>query len=172
VTLIAAAARAPIKDVTIDLDAAPQRANIVRDGREVVTPIANPERAKSVLENFIPIARLSEPRSVSQSIAPGTIVSRGTAIDVEFLAREQVKIGIFEGVHVDLRDVLVTAPRVDDLLKDPEITAALAKPDLTDNEKQNLRTKLTAANVAVDDATPDKSLGAAITGLRAAQAFR
>ena len=169
---LAAAARVPISDVVVDLNATTSRANIVRDGKEVATPVANPERAATALENFIPVARLAEPRSVRQSIAPGTLVSRGTSVDLDFLQPDQVTLGIFEGVHTDLRARTVTSLAA--LLQDPEVSGTLAKPDadLTDADKQNLRAKLQTVNVAVDDTTPDRSLGAAIAGLRTAQAFR
>lgn len=166
----ASTVRLPPTDVTVDLDAAPQRANIVRDGKEIVPPVANPTRSADLLQQFVPMARILEPRSVRQSIAPGTLVSRGTAVDVDFLAPDKVKVGIFDGVHLDLRNALV--PSLANLLNDPEVAAALAKPDLTDAEKLNLRTKLATVSVTVDDNVPEKSLGAAITGLRAAQAFR
>jgi hypothetical protein len=170
---IATAATAAIsRDVIIDIAEAPTHATIVRHGQEVATPIANPARAASILENFIPIIRQEEPRSVRQSIAPGTIVTRGTAIDIDLLVPEQVTLGIFEGVHTDLRATNVTALAT--LLQDPEVTTAIAKPTsaLTPTERQNLSAKLQAANVTVDDTVPDRSLGAAITGLKAAQAFR
>jgi len=171
-TVAATAARIPISDVVVDLGASASRANILRDGKEVATPVVNIERAASVLENFIPIARINEPRSVRQSIAAGTIVTRGTVVDVDFLAPEQVTLGIFEGVHADLRARSVTSLAA--LLADPEVSTALAKPDdtLTAADRQNLTVKLQAANVGVDDTTSDRSLGAALVGLRTAQAFR
>ena len=143
----------------------------MRGGIDVDTPIANPGRAASILENFAPIIRQAEPRSVRQSIAPGTIVTRGTAIDVELLAPDLVTLGIFEGVHTDLRATNVTALAT--LLQDPEVSTAIAKPTtaLTATERQNLSAKLAAANVTVDDTVADRSLTAAIAGLRTAKAF-
>jgi hypothetical protein len=170
--LASSAARAAITDVSIDVAAAPSRAKIVRGGKELETPTLNPSRASVILENFIPVLRIDEPRAVTQSIAPGTLVTRGTTIDVSLLQPDRVTLGLFEGVHADLRAVSISA--IAPLLADPEVSTLIAKPtaDLTAAERQNLTAKLAAANVGVDDAQPDRSLGAAVSGLRSAQAFR
>jgi hypothetical protein len=165
----AAGRRVPL-DVVVDLNEKASRANIVRDGREVETPILNPERAATVFENFIPIHRLTEPRSVRQNIAAGTLVSRGTTVDVDFLPPENVVLGLFEGVHADFRTRLVTD--VVPLLQDPEVAGVLAKSELTEADRTNLTAKLGGAGVAVDNAVAERSLGAAIAGLRTAPAFR
>jgi hypothetical protein len=158
--------------VVVDIGSPATKATIVRGGKEVETPVANPERSAALLENFVPLARNTEPRSVRQTIAAGTLVTLGTAVDVEFLAPDHVTLGIFEGVHTDLRaqNVMALVP----LLQDTEVTTLIGKPsaDLTDADKQNLRTKLQTVNVAVDDTVPERSLGAAIVGLKTAQAFR
>jgi hypothetical protein len=166
-TLAAALAR----EVVVEVDKEPTHATIVRGGLEVETPVVNPTRAASILENFTPVIRQEEPRSVRQSIAAGTLVTHGTAIDIELLAPAQVTLGIFEGVHLDLRPVAVTA--LNPLLTDPEVLQIIAKPTtaLTPADRQNLTAKLATANVAVDDAVPDRSLTAAIAGLKTAKAF-
>jgi hypothetical protein len=132
----------------------------------------NLERASSLLEDFIPIGHTNDPRGVRQSIAEGTIVARGTAIDIDFLVPSQVKLGIFDGVHADLQNLTVNA--VTSLLQDPEVTPLLAKStsDLTAAERQNLTAKLATINVGVDDTVPSRSLAAAVVGLKTAQVFR
>ena len=171
---LAAATRTSLtrKDVVVDLEAAKSRATIVRGGQNVETPVIDPGRASAILDNFVPVGRMAEARSVRQTIAPGTLVSPGTAIDVEFLAPDQVTLGIFEGVHADLRDrnILAVAP----LLQDPEVTPLLSKAstDLTAAERTNLQAKLATINVGVDDTVPERSLGAALAGLKTARAFR
>lgn len=167
----AAAVRVPTERI-VDLEATKTRATIVRGGEAVVTPIINVSRAAAVLDRFIPVPRMEVARSVTQSIASGTLVMRGTAIDVDFLPPSQVVLGIFDGVHLDLRDRNIGA--VAALLADPEVAPALRKDasTLTPAERQNLTAKFAAANVGIDDASPDRSLGAALAGLRTAQAFR
>jgi hypothetical protein len=167
-----AAVRAAAAEIVVDLDAAPAKATIVRGTTSVETPSVNLERASSLLEDFIPIGHNNDPRGVRQSIAEGTIVARGTAIDVDFLAPSQVKLGIFEGVHADLQNLTVNA--VVPLLSDPEVTPLLAKAtsDLTAAERQNLTAKLATINVGVDDTVPSKSLAAAVAGLKTAEVFR
>jgi len=167
-----AGVRAVSTPILVDLNDRPSKAMIVRGGKEVATPVLNPGRASQVLENFVPIVRFNEPRSVRQSVSPGTLVARGTAIDLDFLAPELVTLGIFEGVHADLQARSVTA--IAPMLVDPEIVPLLDKSvtDMTAAERQNLTVKLQAANVSVDDAVPDRSLAAALAGLKTAQAFR
>jgi hypothetical protein len=165
------AAISAAREITIDVDKEPKFAKIIRGGKEIETPLPNRERADSILENFEPVIRQQEPRSVRQSIAPGTLVTQGTAIDIELLAPERVTLGIFEGVHLDLRPRAVT--ELNPLLTDPEVLAIIAKPSttLTAADRQNLSAKLATANVAVDDSVADRSLAAAIAGLKTAQAF-
>jgi hypothetical protein len=168
----AAAARATVSDVVVDLDAAPAKATIVRGTTAVETPSINLERASGLLENFIPVAHNNDPRGVRQSIAEGTIVARGTAVDVDFLTPNQVTLGIFEGVHADLQNLTVNG--VASLLQDPEVTPLLQKStnDLTAAERQNLTAKLATINVGVDDTVPSRSLAAAVVGLKTAEVFR
>jgi len=168
----AAATRAVVANTVIDIGEAPSKATIVRGGKEVETPTINESRASTILENFIPIARGFEPRGVSQSIVAGTLVTRGTAIDVELLAPNFVTLGLFDGVHADLRALTVDA--VAPLLQDPEVVPLLDKQasDLTAAEQQNLTAKLAQLNVTIDNTSPDKSIGAALAGLKSALAFR
>jgi len=169
---VAAALRNTAAEVVVDLDAAPAKATIVRGTTAVETPSVNLERASSLLENFIPIGHNNDPRGVRQSISEGTIVARGTAIDVDFLTPNQVTLGIFEGVHADLQALTVNA--VAPLLQDPEVTSLLKKStsDLTAAERQNLTAKLATINVGVDDTVPARSLAAAVVGLKTAEVFR
>jgi len=168
----AAATRAVAANTIIDIGEAPSRATIVRGGKEVDTPTINESRASTILENFIPISRFLEPRGVSQSIAAGTLVTRGTAVDIELLQPNLVTLGLFDGVHADLRALTVDA--VAPLLQDPEVAPLLAKQasDLTAAEQQNLTAKLAQLNVTVDNTQPDKSIGAALVGLKSALAFQ
>jgi hypothetical protein len=168
----AAAALRPEVTKVVDLEATKTKATIVRGTESVETPVINPVRATGILDSFIPIRRTEEARSVKQSIAAGTLVARGTAVDLEFLAPANVSLGLFEGVHADLRtrNVLAVAP----LLDDPEVVTLVKKDvgTLTVDERQNLSVKLAAQGVTVDETNPDRSLGAAVMGLKSAQAFR
>jgi hypothetical protein len=166
------AALRPEVTKVVDLEATRTKVDIVRGTETVVTPVINPGRAAGLLESFVPVRRVEESRSVKQSIAPGTLVARGTTVDLEFLAPALVSLGLFEGVHADLRarNVLAVAP----LLDDPEVVTLVKKDvaTLTTAERQNLSAKLAAQNIGVDDANPERSLGAAVMGLKSAQAFR
>ena len=136
------------------------------------TPVINLTRATGLLDAFVPVRRTEEARAVKQTIVAGTLVARGTTIDLEFLAPTHVVLGIFDGVHADLRASSVLS--VASLLDDPEVSAALKKntSELTATERQNVGAKFAAANVAIDDAVPEKSMGAAFMALKSAQAFR
>lgn len=171
-SLSAAAALRPEVTKVVDLEATRTKVDIVRGTESVVTPVINPGRATGILESFVPIRRTEEARSVKQSIAPGTLVARGTTVDLEFLAPALVSLGLFEGVHADLRtrNVLAVAP----LLDDPEVTTLMKKDvgALTVDERQNLSAKLAAQSITLDESVPERSLGAAVMGLKSAQAFR
>lgn len=168
---LAAALRTDTPKV-VDLEATTVTAKIVRGTEAVETPAINIARASGILDNFIPIPRIGVPRGVKQSIAAGTLVARGTSVDLEFLAPNLVQLGLFDGVHADLR--ALTVPAVATLLDDPEVASALKKDatTLTAAEKQNVSVKLAAQGVTVDDTVADKSFGAALVGLKSAMAFR
>lgn len=168
---LAAAARIPTEKV-VDLDATRVKATIVRGTESVETPVVNLTRATGLLDAFVPVRRTEEARAVKQTISAGTLVARGTSVDLEFLAPTHVVLGLFDGVHMDLRasSVLTVAP----LLDDPEVVAALRKDSvtLTTSERQNVTAKFAAANVTIDESVPERSLGAAFAALKSAQAFR
>lgn len=170
-TAVSNALRPEITKV-VDLEATKTKVDIVRGTETVETPVINPVRASGILDSFIPVSRTDEARSVKQSIAAGTLVARGTVLDLEFLAPANVSLGLFEGVHADLRavNVLAVAP----LLDDPEVAPLLKKDvsTLTATERTNLTAKLAAQSIGVDETNPERSLGAAVMGLKSAQAFR
>lgn len=168
---ILAASRVPTEKV-VDLEATKTTATIVRGTEAVETPVINMTRATGLLDAFVPIRRTEAPRAVKQTIAAGTLVARGTSVDLEFLAPANVVLGLFDGVHADLRAASVVS--VAPLLNDPEIVTALKKDTstLTAAERQNVGAKLAAANVTIDESVPERSLGAAFAALKSAQAFR
>ena len=170
-SVLATAVRIPTEKV-VDLEATRTKATIVRGTETVETPVINLTRATGLLDAFVPVRRTEEARAVKQTIVAGTLVARGTTIDLEFLAPTHVVLGIFDGVHADLRASSVLS--VASLLDDPEVSAALKKntSELTATERQNVGAKFAAANVAIDDAVPEKSMGAAFMALKSAQAFR
>lgn len=168
---LSASARIATEKV-VDLEATRTKATIVRGTEAVETPVINLTRASGLLDAFVPVRRTEEARAVKQTIVAGTLVARGTTIDLEFLAPALVVLGIFDGVHADLRASSVLS--VASLLDDPEVSAALKKgsSELTATERQNVGAKFAAAHVTIDDAVPEKSMGAAFAALKSAQAFR
>ena len=73
-------------------------ADITRAGVKLPDIAVNPEIVGSFLDDLHPIAT----HIVSQSIAAGTSVARGTAIDIVLAPGLNLPIGVIEGVHPGL----------------------------------------------------------------------
>jgi hypothetical protein len=161
--------------VTIDVGAATIVPTIVREGREVVAPIFNLNRIDDFLQHSITIPRPLIPVAVSQSIPAGTMVAKGTPVDIVFVPMSNIIFGLLDVTHDDLKNLSVTDPNVQQkVLSDTQVTAILSKDvaDVTPQEKQVISDKLRTINVTVDDATPGKTFNLAFASLKSALAFQ
>jgi hypothetical protein len=157
----------------VDVGDKPVSPTIVRGGEEVVAPPLNPGKIDDLITRLVPIRRVQVPRSVSQSIAPGTMVAKGTPVDLVFVPVSDIDFSLFDNVHDDLK--FKTVESVLPLLKDTLVAPILQKnriEDLTDNEKQILTDKLQTIEIGVDETTPNRSIGIAFNSLKNAKAFQ
>jgi len=148
---------------------------IVRGGEEVKPPPLNAGRVQELVTQLGPIARVSVPRAVSQSIPAGTRVQKGTPIDVVLVPVSDISLGLLDQVHDGLtgRSVATVLP----VVNDPAVKPLLQKraEDLTAAEKSTITTSLATNGggaVTVDDTVPNKSFASVFNALVGAKAFQ
>ena len=164
-----------IRNVTIDVGATTVVPTIVREGKEVVAPVFNPNRIDDFLQHSSTLPRLLIPVAISQSIPAGTMVAKGTPVDIVFAPMSNINFGLLDVVHDDFKNLSVTDTNLQQkVLGDSQVTAILSKgvADVTPAEKQVISDKLKAINVTVDDNTPGKTFNLAFASLKSALAFQ
>jgi hypothetical protein len=157
----------------VDVGDKPITPTIVRGGEEVVAPPLNPGKIDDLITRLVPIRRVQVPRSVSQSIAPGTMVAKGTPIDLVFVPVSDIDFSLFDNVHEDLK--VKTVESILPLIKDTLVAPILQKSrveDLSEAEVKTLTEKLQTHQIAVDDASPTRSISIAFNSLKNAKAFQ
>src|SRR5262245_9380667 len=99
-TEVAAAAAAPRVPTTVfvDLSTKPAETQVVREGFKVPTVDLVPD----ALRDYLAIIPKGQPRVVTQSVAAGTTVTRGTTIDLVLVEPGTIPGKIFDGHHLGL----------------------------------------------------------------------
>jgi hypothetical protein len=86
----------PTKQYTIETSPkAAERAQIVRDGLAVADVELNSNKIAGILVGYQPVVS----RVVSQSVAPGTAIARGTAINLIMTLPVRVPANVIDGIH-------------------------------------------------------------------------
>lgn len=149
---------------------AAKRAKIVRDGKPVGQVQVNQDKVSGVLVGFRPV----NSRVVTQSIAAGTPVARGTAVDLVLAEPSRIPIDVVDGIHAALIEETMASMYDRFLKNDPELTnivanaAAGAATPAADVTK--VQQKAAAQGVEVT-ATAGQDFAAFMTGLQAAYTF-
>jgi hypothetical protein len=162
-----------MQNVVVDVGPGTVVSTIVRGGKEINAPTFNQNRIDDFLSHVSTLPRLLIPVAVSQSIPAGTLVPKGTPVDIVLVPMSNINFGLFDQTHADLAAHAVTD--VLPIIQDPAVAAALAKgssADLTATEKQTITDKLKTINVTVDDTNPAKTFDLAFNSLKGAQAFQ
>jgi len=169
------ARRSSATKIFIDLDDKPVVADVVRNGYKVPTVLANKELLREFVSGLEVLKPTASPRVLNQSIAPGTKVGVGTEINLVMAAGKDVRIGIFDGVHVDVRDQSV-ATLLDKVKGETNLRNLVLKYEaVTDIEPddQTAMAKLMKekAGMTIDETKDGKHFRHAYTAMRAAYAF-
>jgi len=126
--------KAATQEIFIELGDSKKKANVVRD--RVVIPAV--EVNKEALDEFVFQRPKIVNKVVSQSIAPGTVVSEGAAIDLVMAPAKSVPGRIFTDGHLGLKDLLLAEVYEKFVAPNDGVKKLLAKRpdafDLTDEE--------------------------------------
>jgi hypothetical protein len=162
-----------ISSIPIDVGDKTVRSTVLRDGLEVKAPVLDRDRVTEFIDKLPPVHRFSIPRVLSQSIAAGVKVARGTVVDITCVPGTVIKVGLLENSHAALRERTVAS--VANVIKDDlaSVLAAHATSEsLTAIDRAKLQTAFTQLDITIDDAQADRSFETAFQTLRDVQVFR
>ena len=159
------------KNVIVDVGSETVVPTIVRRGKEITPPSFNTARIDDFLSHSTTVPRPQIPVAVSQSIPAGTMVPKGTPVDLVFVPTSSIKFELLDNVHDDLKALAITDALP--VIGDPTVIPILQKSstDLTADERALVVNKLKTINVTVDDTNPAKTFDLAFSSLKAAEAF-
>jgi hypothetical protein len=175
-TSFSVSSRSAEKTVFVDLDDKPIKAKVVRGGKQVPGVVPDNARIDEFLSG-VPIRQPKlAPRVVAQGIAPGIKVAPGTTINVVLTQRGSVPLGIFDDIHVAVRET-----SVEDMLGRVEPSKVLQdlvlKYDnadaVTDEDKVIMIGLLgSVADLQIDDTVPESNFNSGFNAVQAALAFK
>jgi len=158
----------------IEISPKPVTSKVVREGFEVPKVTLNKTAATFAIDNLAIVGPRFLPRVVSQSIPPGTKVTRGTVVDFVVVPKQDIPFDIFENIHAGLIGKGLT--QVDDLVENVTVRNVLLKnetaADVTAADRAVLVTEFQKKGIAVDDAQPGTTFEKAFESVRMAVAFR
>ena len=165
------AVQAQTQELLIETDVrAAQRAKIVRDGKPVAQIQVNQDKISGVLVGYRPLVS----RVVTQSIAPGTPVARGTAINLVLAEASRIPLDVIDGIHVAIQQETMASLYTRFLASDPELTNIVANAATGAStpaaDVVKVQQKAAAKGVQVTD-TAGQDFNAFMTGLQAAYTF-
>jgi hypothetical protein len=161
--------------VFIDLDDKPVVADVVRNGYKVPTVLANKELLREFVSGLEVLKPTASPRVLNQSIAPGTKVGVGTEINLVMAASKDVRIGIFDGIHVDVKNQSV-AELLDKVKGETNLRSLVLKYETVTDIKPEDKTVMATlmknkAGMTIDETKDGKHFRHAYQSMRAAYAF-
>jgi hypothetical protein len=166
----AASFRRPERTIPIDVGASATKAEISRGGFAVAEIAVNEGAITSFLDDLV----LVQTKVVTQTIAAGTAVARGTAIDVVLARTNDLPVAVIPNIHVafadatmaQLHEQFAAVPEVRDLVRTKTDASQLSAAEL-----QTLTTALQANNVAVGTGAGETA-ESAFTAIQAAFTFQ
>src|SRR5437667_9309510 len=84
---------------TVDVSEKPAVTTIVRGGAVVTPPPVDKGLVDDFLGHLVPITRDVVPRVLQQSVAHGTLVAKGTSVDLVLVPPTDIQVGVLAGAH-------------------------------------------------------------------------
>ncbi|MCB9526948.1 MAG: hypothetical protein H6701_00870 [Myxococcales bacterium] len=162
--------------VFIEVSDTPVTSTVVRSGRPV--PVAKVNRAQA--EEWVGRIIAEDPREIAhvvqQSIVAGSVVPKGTVVDLVLAPVGQVPVSIFANAHSDLAEFGVYDLLESDPLQDADVVDILTRrtgaDELSAEERRVVEGALRRLEIEIDDATPGRSFEAAYDTARNALSFK
>jgi hypothetical protein len=146
---------------------------VTRDGHLVRTVNLNDDRVAELVDRLKVPPRSSLPRVVTQSVAAGTLVQRGTAIDLTLVRPVDIKFDVFGKVHSALLNRSVASMLAAMPANVTSIVAAKEGPaTLTAAERDTVTTFLNSQQIATAGGVNENSFEAVYGVLVDSQVFK
>jgi hypothetical protein len=124
------------KPAVVDISQKPAIAKIVRQGFNVPVAALNTKQVEQFIGGLTPTKPQDVPRVLSQSIAPGTLVAVGAAVDLVLAPRTRIPFTVFQDLHAgfagkniaDLEPLL--SPQIKQTLLNHETTTTVPPAEL------------------------------------------
>ena len=155
--------------VFVDVGAKSVDSNISRDGVPIGVLDVNQDVLNDVIIDRPPLSL----RVVSQSVAPGTPVPLGTAVELVLASPFQLPVGIVTGTHTALREMSIGEAFDRVVAANPQvnrIVARAAAAPLSNEDEQEIRNIFANGGIEVTE-EPGQDVGAALESLRMLTAF-
>jgi hypothetical protein len=156
--------------VFVELGDAVQKAQIARDGVGVPQVRIDPDVLAGLLAGRPKVVT----KVVSQSVAPGTSVPKGTQVDVVLAEPFRLPAGVIRDIHVGLAQKTVGEVFDTFIRNNAAVRNVIARHDtadtLTDAERGVIQSAFSAQNVPITD-QPGQTLNQAFSSLQGAFAF-
>ncbi len=149
---------------------------VLRDGEAIPTPKIDPDIIDGKIGDvWIPLPPVQRMKVVSQTIEPGTVVEKGTEVDLVMAPVGVIPSDIFEDIHSGYQGKNIFEITEGNVLKDKRARKLLSKhesvEDLSEEDRTFLREKFQSDGIEIDDAASDKSMQKAWNTARSAMAF-
>ena len=158
----------------IDVSERPESAQVIRDGRNVAEVKTRDDLVASFVAEDLLDKRLTQLRVLSQSVAPGTRVPRGTAVDIVLVRRSIVPVQVFEGTHADLSketlDVVAETWLADEKVRS-DVAAVEKFSELPEDTRSAIVRTAEAQGVVIDEGDPARRSQALYETIRVAGTF-
>ena len=122
-----------------------------------------------------PIFKPTVDKVFSQTPKAGTMMARGTKVNLVLVAREAGKVGMLDKAHEALAEATLVDVYDKFVKEDPDIQVAAEKyaqgKDLTDDEKDLVRAKFEAEEIQLDEANTGRNFDAGMKALAGAVKF-
>mgnify|MGYP006276619559 CR=1 FL=1 len=122
-----------------------------------------------------PVFQPKADKVFSQTPKAGTMVARGTTVNLVLVARDAGKVGMLDKAHEALADAKLVEVYDQFVKDDPKIQAAAEKyargEDVTEDEKDLVRAKFEAEGIQLDEANTGRNFDAGMNALAGAVQF-
>ncbi|WP_166424582.1 PASTA domain-containing protein [Paraglaciecola sp. 20A4] len=170
------AARNINQPIFVDLDDKPAIASVVRGGFKVPSVLPDNARLEAFLSGLQIREPTREPRVLDQNIAAGTRVSVGTEVDLILAPREDINIGIFDDIHIDVKDTSI-GELLDRVKDQNDLRGLVLKYENANDVEENDKVILTDmlgqfAGININEGKPGQGFSNAFNSVRVALAFK
>lgn len=161
----------------VEISDTPKKATIVADGKAVPVPKISDARRAEFLEPLVTPDTRTEMKVISQSIVAGTVVPKGTVVELTLVPFATIPVAVFELPHADLQQYYVADIALNPAFDNAQVREILTKRDRPEDATEDERAIITAAfqqsfDLVITEDDPERSYARAHNTARSALAFK